>query len=297
MSHPLVISVVVNWNLKKETGECLDSLHKADYPNHKIIVVDNGSTDDSISFLATRYPDVDLIALSQNLGYAAGLNAGILKSLEQGAKYVFALNNDTIIEKNTISRLVEVLEMYPQIGIAAPKILFYQNQDKIFSLGDRIYPLLPLPIGFGYGKRDSSKYKGIMEFDYVTGCAMMIRTEVFHRVGLFDINYFMYYEDADFCRRTRASGYRIVCVGNAIVYHKTAQSTSQNKVQMVRIRARNRMRFYRQYKHGLHPWLTYGALWLIAIWRSIINFARGERWWIKPYLQGLWEGYLERFPY
>lgn len=293
MNYPLVISIVVNWNLKKDLGECIDSLYKIDYPAHKIIVVDNGSTDDSASFVAMQYPDVALIALPQNLGYAAGLNAGILQALAQGAKYVFALNNDTVVDKHAVSKLVEVLESHREVAIAAPKILFYHNRDKIYSLGDRIYPFLPLPVGFGYGKRDSLRYRGIMEFDYVTGCAMMIRADIFRKVGLFDTCYFMYYEDADFCRRVRNCGYRIVCVGSAIVYHKAAQSSGQNRTLTVRIRARNRMRFYRRYKHGPHPWLTYGALWLVAIWRSIANLFKGNVWWIKPYFQGLREGWLE----
>lgn len=293
MTDPLVISVVVNWNLRKDLGECLDSLQRVDYPAHRIIVVDNGSTDDSAAFVATYYPNVDLIVLPHNLGYAAGLNAGILRALEQGASYVFLLNNDTLVKENTVSRLIEVLESNPEVGIASPKILLYYNQNKIFSLGDRIYPLLPLPVGFGYGWRDSARYQKIMGFDYVTGCAMMVRAEIFHKVGGFETSYFMYYEDADFCRRVRDYGYRIVCVGDAIVYHKSAHSTSQNKTLFVRIRARNRIRFYKRYKHGPHPWLTYIALVLIAVWYFIKNFFSGQWWRIKPYFQGLWEGWHE----
>ncbi|MGB9622355.1 MAG: glycosyltransferase family 2 protein [Anaerolineae bacterium] len=294
MDYPLVVSVVVNWNLKEELGECLDSLHQVDYPAHKIIVVDNGSTDDSASFVAINYPDVDLIVLPQNLGYAAGLNAGILPALEQGAVYTFLLNNDTFVDRHTVSRLVEVLESSAEIGIAAPKILFYHKRDRIFSLGDRIYPFLPLPVGFGYGKRDSPKYSKVMEFDYVTGCALMVRSEVFRTVGLFDTSYFVYYEDADFCRRARDQGYRIVCVGDAVVYHKAARSTGRNKTMMVSIRARNRVRFYRRYRHGPHPWLTYSALGILAIWRSLASLFKGQGWWFKSYLQGLWEGFRER---
>lgn len=297
MSHPLVVSIVVNWNLKKDLLECLDSLRQVDYAAHRIIVVDNGSTDDSVSFVSTHYPDVDVIALPQNKGYAAGLNAGILQALEQNAVYAFLLNNDTVVDKHAISRLVEVLESNPEVGVATPKILFYHERDRIFSLGDRIYPFLPLPVGFGYGKRESPRYQKIMEFDYVTGCAMMVRIEVFRKVGLFDTSYFMYYEDADFCRRVRDHGYRIVCVGDTVVYHKAAQSTNQNQTVMIRIRARNRVRFYRRYSHGPHPWLTYGALGLVAIWRSLVSVFRGQGWWIKPYLQGLWEGWREPAPY
>lgn len=296
MNCPLVISVVVNWNLRKDLAECLESLHKVDYPAHRIIVVDNGSTDGSASFVTTHYPDVELIALPHNLGYAAGLNSGILRALAQGASYIFGLNNDVIVDKRAVSRLVEVLELHPEVGIAAPKVLLYSNPSRIYSLGDRIYRWLPLPVGFRRGKRDSQQYPVIMDFDYVTGCAMMIRAEVFHTIGLFDTNYFMYYEDADFCRRARDHGYRIICVGDAVVYHKAAKSTNRIPALMVRIRARNRVRFYRRYRHGPHPWLTYGTLALVAVWRSLENLLKGRWWWIRPYFQGLWEGMRESDP-
>jgi len=293
MKYPLVISIVVNWNLKKELGECLNSLRNTSYPNHKIVVVDNGSTDGSPSFVAECYPEVDLIALPTNQGYAAGLNAGILRAMEHNADYVFLLNNDVLIPDNTISILVETMESHKDVGIASPKVLFYHYPNKIYALGDRIYPWSPLPVRFGHGKKDSQKFKGIMEFDYVTGCAMMVRSDIFRIVGLFETSYFMYYEDADFCRRVRDRGYRIICIGHAIVYHKAAQSTSQNKSLFVRIRARNRVRFYKRYRHGPHPWLTYISLAIIAMFHSMKYILTGEIWRIKPYILGLWEGWNE----
>jgi len=293
MTSSLVVTVIPNWNLKADLGECLDSLSRVTYSPHRVVVVDNGSTDGSPDFVTARYPWAHLIVLPQNRGYAAALNAGIVHALGLGADYILALNNDTVVETEALTRLVEVLASEETIGVAAPKVLYYDHPERIYSLGDRIYCWLPLPLGFGRRWRDQPRLRGVMEFDYVTGCAMLIRSSLFQEVGLFDTSYFMYYEDADFCRRTQIRNHRIVCVGDAIVYHKAARSTSKNKTLLVRIRARNRVRFYRRYRHGPHPLLTFVALGIVALWRSLAGVLKGQSHLVKSYLQGLWEGWRE----
>lgn len=293
MANALVVTVIPNWNLKKDLGECLDSLQKVSYSPHQVIVVDNGSTDGSPDFVTVQYPWVHLISLPENRGYAAALNAGIARALEWGAEYVLALNNDTVVEPGALTRLVEVLASDETIGVAAPKLLYYDHPERIYSLGDRTYRWLPVPLSFGRRWRDRSLFTGVLEFDYVTGCAMLIRSRVFREIGLFDTSFFMYYEDADFCRRVRQHGYRIVCVGDAIIYHKAALSANTNKVFLHRIRARNRVRFYRRYRHGPHPWLTYLVLILVALYRSAADILRGRNQLVKAYLEGLWEGWHE----
>lgn len=291
MGEKLIVTVIPNWNLKAELGECLDSLYRVSYFPHRVIVVDNGSTDGSPEFVATKYPWVHLITLPDNRGYAAALNIGIAQAMEWEASYVLALNNDTVVTTGSLTRLAEVLNSDNTIGIAAPKVLYFHQLKRIFSLGDRIYRWLPLPVGFGYKWPDHPIFSRVLEFDYVTGCAMMIRTSIFEEVGLFDESFFLYYEDADFCRRVRERGYRIVCVGDAVIYHKASVSSSKNALYVQRIRARNRVRFYRRYRHGPHPWLTFAALAFIDSCRAISYFLRGKGYLVKPYLQGLWEGW------
>ena len=293
MSSSLVVTVVPNWNLRMDLVECLDSLRRASYPQHHVIVVDNASTDDSVAFVAANYPDVELITLLENRGYATALNVGVVRALEMGAEYVFVLNNDTVVPPESIASLIQVLEADAAIGIVAPKSLNHRHPERIFSLGDRRYRWLPLPLGFGYNWRDRSAFTQLMEFDYVTGCAMLIRAQVFRRIGLFDDSLFLYYEDSDFCRRTRDHGYRIVCAGKTIIYHKVSVSTNKNRAASLRIRARNRIRFYRRYRHGPAPVLTSIAIVLMAIWR-VISYGVTGRWdLIAPYVGGLAEGWRE----
>lgn len=290
MQFPLVCSVVVNWNLKEELRDCLDSLLMSNYPNHKIVVVDNGSTDNSVSFIVNKYQDIQLMALKENQGYAAGLNEGIRWSLQQGCDYIFALNNDVILEKETISRVVRILNEHPDIAIVTPKVKIF-GKDKLFGLGDRRYWWLPLPMGYGYGKPDHPKYQGLMDFDYVPGCAMMIRSSVFKKVGCFDTSYFMYYEDADFCRRTRESGYRIVCCCDTVIYHKVGKSSNKNRQYLIQIRARNRVLFFRKYRHGLHPCFTYILLWILAFWSTIRFLVKGNYGAMYNYWRGFLNGW------
>lgn len=296
MSDRLVTTVIPNWNLKADLAECLDSLRRVPYTPHRVIVVDNGSADGSPQLVEERYPWVSLVTLPENRGYAAALNVGVVKAVEADTDYVFALNNDTVVEPQSLGKLVEGLESEASIGIAAPKILYHDHRDMVYRLGDRIYSWLPIPLAFGPGWKDRPKFSGVEEYDYVSGCAMLIRSELFQEIGLFDTGFFMYYEDADFCRRARRAGYRIVSVGDAVIYHKASLSADKIRSSIVKTRARNRMRFYRRYEHGPHPWLTYTTLALVAAWRSFSGLVKGDRHLVKQYLEGLWEGWQESPP-
>ncbi len=291
MSQALVVTIIPNWNLKKDLGECLDSVRKSNYSPQEIVVVDNASEDGSQDFIKNNYPEVHLITFPINKGYASALNAGIDWANQQGATYVFALNNDTLVHPETIGTLIQVMEKEKNIGIAAPKILFFQKPNLIYSLGDRRYKCFPLPISIGKNKIDSGQYSGVIDFDYVTGCAMMIRTACFEKVGMFDPSYFMYYEDSDFCRRVTDLQYRIVCHCDAKIWHKSGSSANLDKKNITYIRAKNRMLFYKRYPHGPSVFLTFLCLWIIAFWRSIEYFFHKESELIKPYLSGLWEGF------
>lgn len=293
MSGDLVVTVIPNWNLKADLGECLESLQQVSYAPHQIVVVDNGSIDGSPEYVAKQFPAVKVIALPENEGYAAALNVGIDYAFRQQANYVLALNNDTIVSPQALTQLVAVLDSDPTIGIATPKILYHDHPERLYVLGVRVYPWLPVPVTLGQRWRNRACYTGIMDFDYVSGCAMLIRTRLFHEVGLFDTTYFMYYEDADFCRRLRERRYRVVCAGDAVIYHKASLSAANEKILIRRIRARNRVRFYRRFRHGPHPWLTYLVLAAAAVWRSAEDVMLGQSHLLKPYWQGLWEGWRE----
>lgn len=295
-SQQLVVVVIPHWNNKGLLDDCLGSLKNSSYGNLRVIVVDNASTDDSVSYLRENFPWVNVVERTENGGYAAALNTGILESYKDNPKYYFALNNDTILKPETVTDLVKVMESSEEIGISAPLVLYESDPTITFSLGDRVYKWLPLPIRYGLNKKDDQKNHRVVEFDYVFGCALLIRTSLLERIGLFDHNYFMFYEDADICRRTRDAGLRVVRVGFTSILHKASQSVQAEPVSMIHLRARNRIVFYRKYRHGPSRLLTHITLALGALVTIGRHLFQGDQNKIKHYIAGTVAGYCTELP-
>ncbi len=293
---PLVVAVIANWNLRKDLLECLESLYKTDYPNMHVIVVDNNSTDDSIVCVQKQFPQTQLIQRNENGGYAAALNDGIRAGAVLNPDFFLVLNNDILVPSETLGKLVDTMLSDMQIAISAPKVIYHDHPERIFSLGDRIYSWLPLPVRIGRKAYDRPAYSKIMEFDYLFGCALLIRTQSLKQVGLFDTSFFMYYEDADLCRRMRDKGWKNVRVGSTIIRHKASLSSRLVPDEMVYLRARNRFWFYRRYHHGPHPALTYFALLLGSIRTVFIYLITGKKSQIKPYVKGTRDGIKQPVP-
>lgn len=296
MSSPFVIVVIPNYNLINDLAECLDSIKISNYDNLLTIVVDNGSTDDSLKVLKESYPWVKMIRSEENLGYAGALNLGLRQGLSLGGEYFLAMNNDTIVPPDMIRQLVNVMESDQNLGMSAPKVLYYDDPKITFSLGDKIYPLLPVPVRFGRKKKDKKHAEGVLEFDYLFGCALFIRRELVEKIGLFDTSYFMFFEDADYCRRARLAGFKLGRVLDASLLHKASLSVKRQRPLMVYLRARNRSRFYRRYKHGLHPIFTFLVLLLGSLWKMALFLLRGDFSAIKPYVKGAIQGLFEPLP-
>lgn len=272
----LVVTVIPNYNLASDLAECLDSLRTTDYPEHHVIVVDNASTDSSVALIRERYPWAELVALTENVGYAAALNIGIRRAAVLGARYVFGLNNDTVVTPEAIGRLAATLDADATIGIASPRVLCHAQPATLYWLGDRISPIWPLPISVGVNQPDRPDYATVLDFDYVCGCAFFLRLGLLREIGLLDPTCFMYYEDSDLCRRARDAGYRVVSAGQSVIYHKVALSSRPEHVALRRVRVRNRVRFYRRYSHGPHPALTFAALVAQAAVQTARDLAAGQ---------------------
>ena len=293
---PLVVVVIANWNLRKDLLECLGSLYETEYPNMRVIVVDNNSSDDSVEAVARAYPQTQLITRSDNGGYAVALNDGIRAGAVFDPDFFLILNNDTLVPRDTLRKLVDVLLSDPRAAIAAPKIIYHDHPERIFSLGDHIYPWLPLPGRVGRKAYDRPAYSKTQEYDYLFGCALLMRTESLKQVGLFDTSFFMYYEDADICRRMRDSGWKNIRVGSAVISHKASMSSKLVPDQMVYLRARNRSWFYRRYRHGPSRAATFLALLFGSIKTILTYFFTGKRSKIKPYVSGALDGLRQPVP-
>ena len=249
MTDPKVTIIILNWNGKEDTIECLESLKHITYPNYEILLVDNGSTDGSVECFRERYPGMEIIENGENLGFAEGNNVGIRKAMDEGADYVLLLNNDTVVDPEFLGELVTVGESDPKAGIVGPKIYFY-NSDRIQSCGGRINLYKGVVQGIKRYQRDLNHSTKVISTEFLSGCAMLIKKIVLEKVGLFDISYFAYYEDTDLCIRTKSGGYDLVCVQSSMIWHKGSQSSKVNRFGLY-YGTRNMIKFEKKYANSL----------------------------------------------
>lgn len=236
-----VAIVIVNWNGKRDTLRCLQSLFKESYRDKEIIVVDNGSTDGSVEAIQETYPECTVIAESANIGFAAGNNKGIERAFDRGADAVLLLNNDTTVDANLISSFLSTASHYPNSLLGA-KIYQMGNPSKLDHLGGNWNAATGNFDLIGKGE-SSHHYTASIAMDYACGCALFIPSPVLRRVGLLDADYFLYWEDSDFCFRAKRLGYGTQLCPEAKVWHIGSSSMTTHSIQTIYFWWRNRLRW------------------------------------------------------
>jgi GT2 family glycosyltransferase len=236
-----VTVVIVNWERPEDTIECIQSVLASQCVSPQVLVVDNGSRDDSVQRISSIYPEIEIIQLEHNLGFAGGYNAGIERALEMQAADIFLLNNDAIVEPETTAALVNA-----PWDVAVPKILYYDQPERIWAAGSRWRAFPPAVVMIGYRKMDGAAYQTAYPLEYATGCALLIRREVFEEVQGFDSEFGNYMEDYDFTYRVRAAGFKMGYVPEARVRHKVSQSLGEASPLRWQYLGRNTVFFYRK---------------------------------------------------
>jgi len=254
--NPFVAIIIVNWNGKLVTSECLQSLRTIDYSPFKIYVVDNASSDGSVDEIARSFPEVCLIQSNENRFYAGGNNYGFQIAKQDKPEFVLFLNNDTVVDKDFLKYLVSAISDNEKIGMVGPKIYHFDRPDVIWSAGGFVSFFRGKTGHYGLRKTDNDRWNRQREVGYLTGCAQLIRSELFGRLGGFDESYHMYSEDADLCQRVRNAGYKIVYVPSAKIWHKISSSSGGGlTTYKIRNKIRGNLRFFRKYARW-HHWLT-----------------------------------------
>jgi GT2 family glycosyltransferase len=221
-----VFIVIPNWNGKDTLPACLDSL-LAQTQKARILVVENGSTDGSLDFLHSNYPQIDLVVNTRNLGFAGGVNSGIKRATELGAKYVALFNNDAVADKNWLKELIQALDNHTEAGSATCKLLS-ADKKHIDSTGD-FYTTWGLPYPRGRGEPASDKYDTETEVFGASGGASLYRVKMLQEIGLFDEDFFAYYEDVDLSFRAQLAGWKVIYVPEAEAYHQ--QGVTSGKIK------------------------------------------------------------------
>ena len=217
--------IILNWNGKEDTIECLESLRKLDYPNYEIIVVDNGSTDGSCEIFKKNYPYVKLIENEKNLGVAEGNNLGIYQAK---GEYILLLNNDIVVDRNLLNELLTVLESNPEIGIVGPTMYYYDDPKRIwFGGGGKICWNRGKTNILRSNEIDNGQFEKITEVDYIVSCALLTKKELFKKIGYMDSKYFAYFDETDWCVRAHKAGYRVLYVPKAKIWHKISSTSKK----------------------------------------------------------------------
>lgn len=265
-----VMTIVLNWNNVTDTLACLGSLEQSDYPNHRVLVVDNGSTDGSVQAIRERYPDVLMRETGRNLGYAGGNNVGIRYALKDGANYVCILNNDTTVAPGFMSLLLKALESRDEAGVVIPLIADMVDPDRVWALGAAVDRTRGEITRLHAGESVSALHtKEPFEVDIAPGTAMLVKREVFERVGLLDEKFFLFYEEADWCLPVRQSGYQIVAVPSSVIWHKVTAALGQTSPAVDYYMLRNRLFFIGRHWAGPARWYLLGR----AVVRNLLAIA------------------------
>ena len=233
----LVSVIVVNWNGREHLETCFSSLLAQTLHGTESLMVDNGSTDGSVDFMRARFGDaVRVVTLPSNAGYGAGLNAGIRAAR---GHYLFALNNDTEVERSCVAGLYAAAERNPDAGSFAPKILSFDERRRLDNVGHLLYAD-GLSRGRGRLEDDHGQYDRDEEILLFSGCAVLLRREMLTDIGLFDEDLFAYCEDTDLGLRAQLAGWRCRAVPTAVVYHKYSASSAHYSPMKAFLVERNR---------------------------------------------------------
>lgn len=276
----LVSVIIINWNQAMMTKDCILSLQESDYEKIKVIIVDSGSTDNSVEEIRNTFNGIEVIELGENLGYSDGNNVGIRSAIRNGTDYVLLLNNDTTVDSKMISNLVQVADSDPRIGIVGPTQFYFDRPDIIWgaanyvnwSRGSTIRSFMDEAFDKNGSQENSSD---IIDADYIDTCAALVRREVFEEAGLLDTKYFINFDDADLGLRTNKAGYRVVYSPNGKMWHKVSAAMGQASPATTYYMTRNQLLFFSQHAKG---WNRISAF-LSIVFRTVRTIIA---WSIKP---------------
>jgi GT2 family glycosyltransferase len=237
----MVSIVIVNYNELGYLRRNIISLIQSDYSSFEIIIVDNGSSDGSVSQIQREFAEFPhnlvILPLPRNYGFSEGNNIGAKKAK---GDYLFFLNNDTEVDSSCLKVLANLMQSDPSIGVAQAKLLRL-NQPETFDCAGGFLNVIGVTCSRGDGEKDRGQYDKVDEISYAKGAAMIVRRDLWTKLNGFDLLFFAYFEEADFCWRAWLAGYRVVFVPSAKVYHASKATISKFRRLTTFQESRNRI--------------------------------------------------------
>ena len=269
MKQPLVSIITVNYRQTEVTCELLASLEKISYSNIEIWVVDNQSDGSLKAKVNIRFPKVNVIESKANLGFAGGNNLAITQA---NGQYLMFLNNDTEVKSDFLEPLVEVMETNEKVGVCASKLHYFHHPATIQYAGSSdLHPFKIQSFAVGYGEKDCGQYDTAKPTNLAHGAAMMVRASIVKEVGLMPEEFFLYYEEIDWCLKIRDAGYEIYFVSQSLVLHKESISVGKQSAIQVYYKTRNRILLARKWRKGFGKLLSLSYLGMVAL-RDLTKF-------------------------
>lgn len=289
--------ILLNYNNVDDTLECVKSIEK-NYSNEcTIVVVDNKSTDNSKELLIKNKDRYKLILNDVNNGFAHGNNIGIQWALSEGFEYVMLLNNDTLVTKESIEKMMKSIKDNKNIGIVSPRIMYYPDKESIWFDGGKINWLKFIVEHKNMNKnikdiQESNENEEVV--DFITGCCMLIRSDVINSVGYLPEEYFMYYEDVDYCIKIKDAGYDLLSIKDSIIYHKVSSSSGgEDSPFSIKWGTRNRIIFMNKYKQRVPLIKYYGGVLFFYVTRGmkLISYkVKGDKTRFNAIIDGMKAG-------
>lgn len=221
---PEVAVILLNWNSYEDTASCLDSLANVEYPNYQVVVVDNGSTDESLDKIQAEYNWCKYIINEENLGFTTGNNIGMEYAFENGADYSLILNNDTIVTREFLTPLVKRAEQDEKIGLVGGIIRYWEDRDQIWFAGGRFNTFLETERIWEGKSISEVNLDNLPETDWISGCMMLIPKEIYYEIGGFREEFFIWAEEWDYSLRVTEAGYKLDIVRDSVIYHKVGEA-------------------------------------------------------------------------
>ena len=221
MYNQFVTIIVLNYNNYNDTIECIKSLKQINYTNYEILVIDNASSNNSYNILKEKFSDLQIYKTKKNLGFTGGINFGINQALEMKQQYILVLNNDTIVEKDFLTHLVETMQIFPDAAAVGGLILAEHDRKTIWYAGGKLIPWRGIAKHhFKNSKIDDYHENLIHPVTFISGCMTLLRTEFLRIIGLRDDRFFLHLEDIEYSARILAKGYKLIYNPRSRIYHK-----------------------------------------------------------------------------
>ncbi|MDD2792814.1 MAG: glycosyltransferase family 2 protein [Sediminibacterium sp.] len=285
-----VVSIItVNFNHSYLTDDLLLSIQqKNSYPAIEIIVVDNASSENPVPGWEKKYPDVRFIRSEQNLGFAGGNNLGVEAAT---GDYLFFVNNDTIFTENLVQALVQTLEQHPQVGMVSPKILYYDQPEMLQYAGyTEINYFTARNACIGQFETDNGQYDQLEgPTGFAHGAAMMVKREAINRAGRMAENFFLYYEELDWCSRIKRAGFEIWVNMKASIYHRESISVGKQSALKEYFMNRNRILYIRRNAPWWKALVFYVYFLLVVTPRNMAAYLKqGNNHFIQQLWRAIW---------